>query len=421
MHEEGLGRWNHFRKEWARALDGCMKGNHFLKGVWGYLKRADILLWLLLAAISIYSLLLLRSVSIATGTNYFRTQLMAIGLGVAAAVVVSLIDYAEVANFWLLISLASVFLMIYTFFFGIRVQGSGGVDARAWINLAGRTFQTSELVKIAFMVTFAKHLDAVKRRGRLDEPLQVVLLGCHALVPVLLCQLQKDTGAAVVFFFMFLAMSLGAGVQLRYFVILFVVILVAFPIAWEFLLPDYQKSRFTAVFNLEDPTVQMEGGYQQYQGRISIGSGKLHGQGLFQGTRVASNVVTFQQSDYIFSVAGEELGFVGCSLILLLLFLFMAKVLHVASMARDDLGKYMCFGFFGMIALQSVVNIGMCLALLPVMGVTLPFFSAGGSSAACLYLGFGLVQSVHMRRKESDGLRLRRMQPLRFTSKMKSP
>ena len=397
-----------------------MKGNHFLKGIWGYLKRADILLWLLLAAISIYSLLL-RSVSIATGTNYFRTQLMAIGLGVAAAVVVSLIDYAEVANFWLLISLASVFLMIYTFFFGIRVQGSGGVDARAWINLAGRTFQTSELVKIAFMVTFAKHLDAVKRRGRLDEPLQVVLLGCHALVPVLLCQLQKDTGAAVVFFFMFLAMSLGAGVQLRYFVILFVVILVAFPIAWEFLLPDYQKSRFTAVFNLEDPTVQMEGGYQQYQGRISIGSGKLHGQGLFQGTRVASNVVTFQQSDYIFSVAGEELGFVGCSLILLLLFLFMAKVLHVASMARDDLGKYMCFGFFGMIALQSVVNIGMCLALLPVMGVTLPFFSAGGSSAACLYLGFGLVQSVHMRRKESDGLRLRRMQPLRFTSKMKSP
>ena len=183
---------------------------------------------------------------------------------------------------------------------------------------------------------------------------------------------------------------------------------------------DYQKSRFTAVFNLEDPTVQMEDGYQQYQGRISIGSGKFRGQGLFQGTRIASNVVTFQQSDFIFSVAGEELGFVGCSLIILLLFLFMVKVLHVASMARDDLGRYMCFGFFGIIALQSVVNIGMCLALLPVMGVTLPFFSAGGSSAACLYLGFGLVQSVHMRRKESDGLRLRKKAPLRFTGKMKS-
>ena len=109
----------------------------------------------------------------------------------------------------------------------------------------------------------------------------------------------------------------------------------------------------------------------------------------------------------------------GCCLILLLLFLFMVKVLHVAGTARDDLGKYMCFGFFGLIALQSVVNIGMCLTLLPVMGITLPFFSAGGSSAACLYWGFGLVQSVHMRRKESDGLRLSQKQPMRFTKKAK--
>lgn len=394
-------------------------GNRFLKGIWGYLKRADIILWLLLGAVSVYSLVLVRSVDVSTGTGYFRTQLMAIGLGLVGAVIVSMIDYAEIANFWLLIAGASVFLMIYTYLFGVQVQGSGGVDARAWINLAGRTFQTSELVKIAFMVTFSKHLDILKKQGRLEEPIQVILLACHALIPVMLCQLQGDSGAGVVFFFMFLSMSLGAGVQLRYFVILFVLVLIAFPILWEYVMPEYQKGRFTAVFNLEDPTVQLEDGYHQYQGRISIGSGKFRGQGLFQGTRVASNVVTFQHSDYIFSVAGEELGFIGCSLILLLLFLLMAKVLHVASMSRDDLGKFMCFGFFGIIALQSVVNIGMCLALLPVMGVTLPFFSAGGSSAACLYLGFGLVQSVHMRRRESDGLRLRQKQPLHFTGKMK--
>ena len=402
-----------------RPVDGRTMGNRTIKGFISYLKRADIILWLLLAAISVYSLLLVRSVDTAIGTSYFRTQLMAMALGVAGAVIISMIDYAEIANFWLLISCASIFLMIYTYLFGVQVQGSGGVDARAWMRIAGRTFQTSELVKIGFMVTFAKHLDTLKKHGRLEEPLQVVLLAFHALVPVLLCQLQKDTGAAVVFFFMFLAMSLGAGVQLRYFVILFVMILVAFPVFWEFFMPEYQKSRFTAVFNLEDPSIQMRDGFQQYQGRISIGSGKFRGQGLFQGTRVASNAVPFQQSDYIFSVAGEELGFVGCCLILLLLFLFMVKVLHVAGTARDDLGKYMCFGFFGMIALQSVVNIGMCLAILPVMGVTLPFFSAGGSSAACLYWGFGLVQSVHMRRKESDGLRLSRTQPLRFIKKGK--
>ena len=386
----------------------------FFKGLWDYIKKADIILWLLLAMISAYSLVLLRSVDYATGSGYFRTQLLAIGLGVAAAVVVTLIDYAEIANFWYLLAGFSIFLMIYTSFFGEQVLGSGGVDAKAWINIAGRTFQSSELVKIAFILTFAKHLDVLRKGSKLDHPLHVMLLGCHALVPMLLCEMQGDTGAAIVFFAIFLAMSLSAGIKLRYFAALGGIVLVALPLLWMFVMKDYQKARFTAVFNLEDPTVQMEDGYQQYQGRISIGSGRLDGTGLFNGTRVANKSVPFQQSDYIFSVAGEELGFIGCSLILLLLLLFMAKVLHVASTSRDDLGRYICFGFFGMIALQSVSNIGMCLALLPAMGVTLPFFSAGGSSAACMYLGFGLVQAVYMRRKESDGMRLKRKQPLRF-------
>ena len=236
----------------------------------------------------------------------------------------------------------------------------------------------------------------------------------HALVPVMLCHLQGDDGAGIVFFAMFIFMSLSAGIQLRYFAILGGIVLIAAPILWKFVLSDYQKKRFTAVSNLENEAVQLDEGYQQYQGRISIGSGGLTGEGLFNGSRVASQSVTFQQSDFIFSVAGEELGFVGCVLIIVLLLLLMIKVLHVAHSSRDDLGKYICYGFFGMIALQSVSNIGMCLAILPVMGVTLPFFSAGGSSAACLYLGFGLVQSVYMRRKESDGMRLKRKQPLRF-------
>ena len=391
--------------------------NQFGKAFVDYLKRADIILWLLLAWISTYSLLLLKSVSRATPDDYFRTQVMAIGLGVCGAVFVSLMDYADLAGFWKLITGFSIFLMIYTYFFGERIQGSGGVDARAWIQILGRTFQTSELVKVAFMITYAKHLDMVKSRGRLDEFPQVVLLGCHALVFLLLCQLQGDTGATVVFFFMFVAMSLAAGVQLRYFAILAGMILVGLPLAWRYIMPDYQKARFIAVFNLDDPDVRLQDGYQQWQGRISIGSGKLKGQGLFEGSRVASNVVVFQQSDFIFSVAGEELGFIGCVLIMVLLLLFMLKVLHVAGSARDELGRFICYGYFGWIALQSVANIGMCVAMLPAMGVTLPFFSAGGSSAACLYLGFGLVQSVHMRRREIDGLHLKQKSPLRFAYK----
>ena len=384
------------------------------KGIWKYIKKADILLWVLVAAITAYSLLLLRSVDSATGSSYFRTQVFAIALGVAGAIVISLLDYGELANFWYLLAGFSVFLMIYTALFGEAVQGSGGVDARAWINIGGRTFQSSELVKIAFCLTFAKHLDTLRKRGLVDNPVHVVLLACHALVPMLLCQLQGDTGAAIVFFAMFLCMSLAAGVKLRYFAILGGMVLVALPLVWRFAMSEYQKDRIVALFNLDNVDVQVNEGYQQYQGMISIGSGKVTGQGLFNGSRVSSNSVPFQQSDYIFSVAGEELGLVGCSLIILLLFLLLVKVIHVAHSSRDDLGKFICFGYFGIIALQSVSNIGMCLALLPVMGVTLPFFSAGGSSAACMYFGIGLVQSVYMRRKESDGLRLKRKLPMRI-------
>ncbi len=275
-----------------------------IKGIWKYIKKVDILLWLIVAAISAYSLVLLRSVDSAVGTGYFRTQVFAIALGVAGAIVISLLDYGELANFWYLLAGFSVFLMIYTAIFGEAVQGSGGVNARAWINIAGRTFQSSELVKIFFCLTFGKHLDTLRKKGLIDNPLHVVLLGCHALVPMLLCELQGDTGAAVVFFAMFVVMSLAARVKLRYFAVLGGLVLIAIPILWQFVMDEYQKARIVALFNLDNVEVQANEGYQQYQGMISIGSGKFSGQGLFQGSRVASNSVPFQQSDYIFSVGG---------------------------------------------------------------------------------------------------------------------
>ena len=134
-------------------------------------------------------------------------------------------------------------------------------------------------------------------------------------------------------------MSLAAHVKLRYFAVLGGLVLIAIPILWQFVMDEYQKARIVALFNLDNVEVQANEGYQQYQGMISIGSGKFSGQGLFQGSRVASNSVPFQQSDYIFSVAGEELGFIGCSLILLLLFLLLVKILHVAHSSPGRLGK----------------------------------------------------------------------------------
>ena len=375
-------------------------------GLLNYFKRADKLLWGIMLVISAYSLLLLKTVPTPEGSrSYFSVQLVSIIIGYVGAIVLTIIDYRSIAKAWYFIGAISIILILYTLFFGQAVTGDAGVNARAWIKLpGGLTFQPSELVKIGFMVTFAKHLSIVKEKGKITSPLQILFLSIHCLIPVVLIHLQGDDGAAAVFIFMFLVMMFIAGVQLRYFAALFGSLIVILPLAWQYLLADYQKNRILNMFNPEsDP---LGAGLQQIQGKISIGSGEWFGRGLFTAPRVQRSVVPVQESDFIFSVASEQLGFLGAMAILILIVLLLLRTMNAARKSCDDLGTYMCFGFFAMIAFQSVINLGMCLSLLPVMGVTLPFFSAGGSSAACLYFGFGLVQNVYMHKSEKDRIHL---------------
>ncbi len=380
-----------------------------LNPILNYFKRTDKLYWLLMLTISSYSLLLLKTVpSDSRAKSFFTVQLMAIIIGYVGAIVLTMVDYHEIANYWYIVAGFCLFLILFTRLKGTAVTNSGGVNAQAWIKLpGGLTFQPSELVKIGFMITFAKHISVLKERGLLYSPLHVILLAVHAAIPVILVSMQGDDGTAIIFFCMFLAMSFGAGVQLRYFAIVLAGLGVGFPLAYKFMLKPYQKDRLSIFMNPDaDP---LDKGLQQVQGRLSIGSGGLWGRGLFSDqTRVSKGVVPVQQSDFIFSVAGEQLGFFGCMLIIVLLLLLLIRTLVIARKADDDMGSTICFGFFGMIAAQSLFNLGMCLNLLPVMGVTLPFFSAGGSSAACLYLGFGLVLNVYMHKTASDKVNLRR-------------
>lgn len=365
-----------------------------------YFSRTDNILWIISLLISIYCLLLLKSVS-RTGDDHFTTQFIAIVLGYMGAIAISFIDYRAISKYWKFIAGFCVLIILYTLVFGSAVKGSAGIDAKAWIVLPGGiTFQPSELVKIGFMITFSEHLFILKQEEKIKDFLSLVFLAVHALVPIILTHLQGDDGAAIIFFCMFIFMSFIAGVQLRYFAMLFTAIIVLLPFAWKYVLADYQKNRLISQFNPQsDP---LGAGFQQIQGKISIGSGGVFGQGLFNGPRVGRDIVPIQESDFIFSVAGEELGFLGCVLIILLLLALLLRTVFVARVSCDDLGKLICFGFFGMIASQMIFNLGMCLSLLPVMGVTLPFFSAGGSSAACLYLGLGLVQNVFVNHYDTD-------------------
>ncbi len=372
---------------------------NIFKSVWNSLKYSDKLLWSIILFIATYGLSLVASIS-REGFNYFNVQFLSVIIGLIGALFLQILDYNFVSKNAKWIGLFCIALMIYTLFMGITIEGSSGVNARAWIKLPGGiTFQPSELVKIGFIITFANHLAKLKKSGNIKKFKNVALLGLHALVPIILTHMQGDDGAAIIFLCIALTMSFMAGLPIRYFVALIILSAILMPIAWKFVLADYQKQRILTQLNPEGDPLNM--GYQQIQGKLSIGSGGLLGYGLFNGPRVAKNIVPIQESDFIFSVAGEELGFIGCTLIILLLVLLILRVGYIARKSNKLTSSLACFGFIGLIASQTIFNLGMCLSLLPVMGVTLPFFSVGGSSAACLYLGIGILQNIYLNRDQT--------------------
>lgn len=369
-----------------------------LKFLKSSVKYSDKFLMVLILSISIYSLLLVGSVS-REGFNYFTVQAISVCIGLVGAFFLQTIDYKVVSKAAVWIGACCVLLIVYTLFAGITIEGSSGVNAKAWIKLPGGiTFQPSELVKIGFIITFSRHLTFLKKNDKINDIKSLGILALHAMVPVILTHLQGDDGAAIIFICIALTCTFMAGVKLRFFLFAFTFAALMAPIAWNFVLADYQKKRILIQMNPEADPLNM--GYQQIQGKISIGSGGIFGMGLFRGPRVENSVVPIQESDFIFSVAGEELGFIGCIVILVLLILLIIRIGQIAKKSNDINGSLICFGFMGLVASQTVFNLGMCLSLLPVMGVTLPFFSVGGSSAACLYLGTGLLQSIYLYRNE---------------------
>lgn len=358
-----------------------------------YFKRTDKTFWLLITAMSVYGCILIASLQRGDDVNFLRTQIMAIIIGYAAAIIISVADYNFLAKCWWLAAGIALSLTVSVFFIGIQVAGTDDVG---WIRLpGGMTFQPSELTKICFILTFSKHLAYLSEINRLHSFLGVLTLGIHAAIPVGLIHMQGDDGAALVFGCMFLIMCFAAGVQLRYFIILLVGTIAAVPFVWSRLMNSDQQSRLLVLFSNDDEMLRSYG-WQQYQGKISIASGGLFGKGLFNGPRVENGMVPYQENDFIFTVAGEELGFVGCVAILLLFAIMLFRVLHTARIACNNLGRNICIGFFSLLITQIVINLGMVMGILPVIGITLPFYSSGGSSAACLYLGVGLVQSVFM-------------------------
>ena len=356
-----------------------------------FFRKVDVVLWLLTISAIVYSLLLISSMQRSGEYNYLRPQLAAVVIGLIAAVIISVADYRFIIKKWYIAMIVGLILAGLVFAFGIRVKGT---DDTAWIELpGGYTFQPSEFIRICFIITFSKHLSFLTEKNMIQSLPGVLTLAAHAVIPMIVIHLQGDDGTVLVFALIFLIMSFIAGVQLRYFAILGGLLTVGIPLIWNVFMNDEHRNRFLALWDL-DGNALTNYGWQQYQGKVSLASGEMSGSGLYNGSRVEFGIVPEQENDFIMTVAGEELGFIGCMLLIVLLFGIIIKVLMNASAATEFEGKYLCTGVFASLATQTIINIGMVLGFFPVIGITLPLFSSGGTSAMSTLVCLGLVQSV---------------------------
>lgn len=359
-----------------------------------FTEETNKFLLFLISAASIFGILMVHSTTrfqLEDGQTIFRdavVMIIAAVAGIILALVISAIDYELITKLWPIIGVVCIVLMIITLIFGAAPDARP--DSKCWLKFGTIYFQTSELVKIGYVITFSMHLELLK--DKINDFKSLMLLGIHALIPIGLVVLTGDMGSALVFIFMTISMLYFAGLHIGFFAAGGILALAASPLVWMFVFSEYQRTRFLALFRPEE---FVDEAYQQLKGLNALGSGGFFGQGLFKGTYTQNGIVPEQENDMIFTAIGEETGFFGCIIALLLLFLVCLEMIKTGKNTREFSTQMICYGMASIIAAQVIINVGMVLMLLPVIGITLPFFSAGGSSTLCLYIGVGLVFSIY--------------------------
>jgi len=324
-------------------------------------------------------------------TPVWKLQLLFMVVFSLVALGISLLDYRNYQRFaWVFYGLVIVLLIL------VLVKGRYVMGARRWIGFGPLNFQPSELAKLAVAFALASwfHGDADKRRGGYGLLGLVIPMGI-TLVPAVLTLKQPDLGTALIICAVGFTQIIFAGVRWKAIAILLVVAVGGATFAYPHLKP-YQKKRVETFLN---PQGDARGaGYHAAQSMIAVGSGQGLGKGWGQGTQSYLSFLPEQHTDFIFSVWAEEHGFVGCLLLIALYFALVTSAIDIAGNARDRFGSFLAIGITGMLFWHAVINIGMVIGLLPVVGVTLSLMSYGGSSVLTMYVAIGLLANIGMRR-----------------------
>lgn len=323
-------------------------------------------------------------------SKYITIQGVAFILGIIAIALLLLIDYNSFGDMQTPIYIINILLLLSVFVLGEEHKG-----AKSWIDLGPVNFQPSEIVKIGFILAFAKHLEA--RKGKLNTITDIAISLAYIATPIALIQLQNDTGTVLVFLFISAIMFFAAEINYKYIIGAVGAFVLSTPLLWFFALQDYQKNRIKVFLNPElDPRGS---GYHVVQSKTAIGSGQFFGEGLFNGTLNNNGFIPERHTDFVFSVLGEELGFVGAVFVVILFTILLLRCIHIAKVAKDTYGMFICVGITAMYLFHVLENIGMTIGIMPVTGIPLPFISYGGSSLITNLLAIGLIINVGMRRQ----------------------
>ena len=308
-------------------------------------------------------------------------------LGLTLAFLISKINFDSMKHFGVYFYMGSFLLLIL-----VLVIGTGDEDlgSKSWVKLGFIGFQPSEIVKLTFIIICAIFLERIKKKQDIFMNYFKLLLYGGSLI--LLIILQKDFGTAAVFIFIFLLMLFISGVNRKIIIAGLTAVFMIVPIFWFFVLNDTRKDRLKVFINPElDP---LGAGFNVIQSKTAIGSGRLFGQGLFDGYLNSKGRVPVKESDFIFSVIGEELGFIGAVFIVILFAVLLYSILRIARKSVDTFQSLVCYGIFALFTFHIIQNISMNIGLLPVTGVPLPFISAGGTALVSYFLAIGVVSAI---------------------------
>ena len=360
-----------------------------------FFRKGDMVLLIMCLAISAFGCLIIASTNNHRDfTRYVIIQIVAVGLGVLSYAIFSSIDLETFSEHRIGLMIFSLFLLALLIPFGTDLQSGN----KSWlaIPLIPFNIQPAEICKIFYILIAASVMTS--HQHNLSSFRSVIHMGWYLILLVgTNMVLSKDLGVSLIFVFIFVGMAFAGGVKLFWFLIAGGGIAAVWPILWERFFSDRQKLRIEALFN---PAIDPQGTGVRYHLKRSLDTltgGGVTGQGLFNGNRVQVGALPAQHTDFIFSAIGEEMGYIGCFLVLVMLFALVGRCIWVGCQSPDYMRRMVCFGAASALIFQVFVNVGMCIGVVPVIGLTLPLISYGGSSTVTIYAMLGLVSGVYAR------------------------